>query len=61
MEFIVIAVVCLSLNAVLGYLKTNRHWVSRKSVERMPSSREVMRVWRYNTALTSPDPWVLPR
>jgi uncharacterized protein (DUF2384 family) len=61
MQFIVIAFVCLSLNTVLSYLKSNRFWVNRKPADRKLSSREVMRAWRFNTALTSPDPWIQPR
>lgn len=61
MQFIVIAFVCLSLNTVLCYLKSNRFWVNRKPKAPKQSGREVMRVWRYETALTQPDPWVMPR
>ena len=52
--------VCLALYCVLACSKSSNIWVNRKKDYQPRQSREVLRAWRYETALQSPDPWLQP-
>jgi hypothetical protein len=57
---IITLLVCLGLYSTLACCKSNQIWVNRKKEYQPRMSREVLRAWRYETALHSPDPWLQP-
>jgi hypothetical protein len=62
LNLIIMLFVCLALYAVWSCCKNNPNWVNRKKEDPKPicKSRIVLRVWNYETALVSPDPWLQP-